>query len=326
MSTRSYDFGKAVFHFFHIAGKKPVAVLWIALWQALLMGGLAYLAWITFGDMYIWLIQTAASGVEPDEAEIISRMSSVMGLMPLISIGGMLIALMAEAAWLRLLTRQEIAPVFPFRLGSDELHLFVTNLGLIAIGIGMYLIFLFLMIFVGVGMLATLSGGGGAEAGMVTGLFVVIGFFVAISISIFVSVRVSAAPAMSILEKRIAFPAWGATKGVFWPVFGSYIVTGILIFFLSAIVGLILNFTVFGAFWPMISEFVEMAQAGQEPDPEQVFATLGETLSSSGTIATLVAAGLLAVILRSFVDAIWHGVGAYTALSTQTPPTAEVSD
>jgi hypothetical protein len=317
MSTRSYDFGSAVFRFFHVAGKNPAAVLWIALWQALLTGGLVYLAWVTLGDFYIWMFQLAASGTEPDEAELFARMGSSMALMPLISIGGVVVSLLAQAAWLRLLVREEIAPVFPFRIGSDELHLFVTNLGLIAIGVGAYFAFSFLMVIAAFGAAAAFSGGGEAGAAIAAGLVVGISLLVFLILALFIAVRVSAAPALSILQKRIAFPGWSATKGVFWPVLGSYIVAGIIIFVLSSVVGLILNFAFLGALWPTLSEFFTMAQAGQEPDPEQVLTMLTETLTSPGTVSTLIAAGLLSVILRSFVDAIWHGVGAYTALSSQ---------
>lgn len=323
MNTRTYDFGSAVFHFFHVAGKQPAAALWIGLWQALLSGGMVYLVWLTLGDFYIWMFQLAASGAEPDEAEMLARMGGMMAMMPLISIGGVLIALMAQGAWLRLLTRQEIAAVIPFRIGRDELHLFVTNLGLMAIGIAAYFVFSILILVAAFGAAAAFSGGSEAGAAMAAGLAVGIGLLVFLIIAIFIGVRVSAAPALTVLERRIAFPAWGATKGVFWPVLGSYIVAAIIIFVLSSIIGLIVNFAFLGALWPVLGEFIELAQAGQEPDPDEVLAILGDALSSAGTIAALVAAGLLSVLMRSFLDAIWHGVGAYTALSTQPKASEE---
>ena len=324
MSTRSYDFGSAVFRFFQIAGKHPIAVLWIALWQALLTGGLVYLAWLTLGEFYIWMLQIAASGTPPDEAEMLSRMGSSMAFMPLISIGGIVVSLMAQAAWLRLLVREELAPIIPFRIGGDELHLFVTNLGLIAIGVGFYFAAMFLMVIVGVMAAMAFSGGGEAGAGLAAGLAIGIFVLALLFAALFIAIRVSAAPALSILDKRIVFPGWSATKGVFWPVLGSYIVAGILIFVLSSVVGLVLNFAFLGALWPTLSELFTMAQAGQEPDPDQIVALLTESLTSTGTVSTLIAAGLLSVILRSFVDAIWHGVGAYTALSTRpVGPSAE---
>jgi hypothetical protein len=320
MDTRTYNLGNAVFHFFHIAGKQPMAVLWIALWQALLTGGLTYLAWLTLGDFYIWMFQLAASGAEPSETEMLARMGGVMAMVPLISLGGIVIALMAQGAWLRLLTRQEIAAVFPFRLGGDELRLLATNLGLIAIGIGAYFAFSFLMVIAAFGAAAVFSEGGDAAAGVAAGLVVGIGLLAFLVIAVFLSVRLSAAPALTVLEKRIAFPAWGATKGVFWPVLGGYILTAIIIFILSFVVGGVVNFALLGAIWPVLGEFMELAQAGYEPEPEEVLAIFAETLSSAGTITALVAAGLLSVLMRSFLDAIWHGVGAYTALSLQPRP------
>ena len=243
MAPQDFSFGKAVFHFFSIAGKRPTAALWIALWQAVLTGALVYLAFVTIGDFYLWLIGQIASGVEPNETELLSRIGGVIAFGPLISIGGMLISLMAQAAWLRLLTREEVAPVIPFRIGGDELRLFVTNVGLMAIGMLFYFATsLIVGIVVGVGIAAAVAGDGSVGAGMAGGLFVGLFIIALVLAAIFVAVRLSAAPATTVLEKRIAFPAWGATRGVFWPVLGSYIVVAIIIFILSSIIGTIVNF------------------------------------------------------------------------------------
>jgi hypothetical protein len=318
MAPQDFSFGKAVFHFFSIAGKRPTAALWIALWQAVLTGALVYLAFVTIGDFYFWLIGQIASGVEPNATELLSRLGGAIAFGPLISIGGILISLMAQAAWLRLLTRDEVAPVIPFRIGGDELRLFVTNVGLMAIGMLFYFATsLIVGIVVGVGIAAAVAGDGSVGAGMAGGLFVGLFIIALVLAAIFVAVRLSAAPATTVLEKRIAFPAWGATRGVFWPVLGSYIVAAIIIFILSSIIGTIVNFAFLGAFMPLLGQFIDMAQAGTEPDPQQVLAMIESQLRSAGTATTLAAAGLLMVILRAFTDAIWHGVGAYVARTNQ---------
>lgn len=314
MSAQSLDFGKAVFHFFQVAGRRPTAVLWIGLWQAILTAGLLYLAFLTVGDFYVWIFSEAMSGREPNEAEVLTRLFGVMSAMPLVSIGGLLIALMAQAAWLRLLTRDEIATVIPFRLGGDELRLLVTNLGLLALAIAFYLISMAVtFMFVG-GLLAAMAGDGSAGAGFAGGFAVALLILLLFVAAIFVGVRVSAAPALTILEKRIAFPAWGATRGIFWPVLGAYVLVAIIIGVLSAVVGTVLNLTMLGAFLPIIGELIEMAQNNPQADPEEVMGVLREGLSQPGILASFVAIGLLSVILRSFSDAIWHSVGASVAV------------
>jgi hypothetical protein len=318
MSARTFDFGQAVFHFFSVAGRKPGAALWIALWQSIFTAGLFYLAFMTIGDFYIFLFQQMASGVEPTETEILSQMSGVLSFMPLISIGGILIALMAQAAWLRLLTRNEITAVIPFRLGADEFRLFATNVGMMVVAFLLYIAVLIVTMVIGVVFAASMSGGGDMAAlGVAGGMGFAIFILALICLAVFVAVRLSAAPATTVLERRIAFPAWGATKGIFWPVLGSYVVAAIVIFILSSIIGTMINFSIFGALMPMFGTLYEAAQNGAQPDPEQIQQILQDTFTSSGTITALVAAGLLTVILRSFVDGIWHGIGAYVARSNQ---------
>jgi hypothetical protein len=325
MSARTFDFGNAVFHFFNVAGRKPGAALWIALWQSIFTAGLMYLAFATIGDFYFFLFEQMATGVEPTESEILSRMGGLLSYMPLISIGGILITLMAQAAWLRLLTRDEMAAVIPFRLGADEFRLFATNVGMIVVAFLLYIAVLIFTMVIGVAFAASMSGGSDMAAlGVAGGMGFAVFILLMICVAVFVAVRLSAAPATTILERRIAFPSWGSTKGIFWPVLGSYVVAAIVIFILTTIVGTLINFSILGAMMPMFGSMIEAAQGGAQPDPDQIRQILHDTFSSSGTIAALIAAGLLTVIMRSFVDGIWHGIGAYVARCNQ--PDVPVSE
>ena len=314
MSTQTFDFGKAVFHFFNVAGRKPAAVLWIGLWQALLTAGLVYLAFVTIGDFYFWIISQAVAGNEPNETEVLTRLGGTMSVLPLITIGGMLIALMAQAAWLRLLTRGELAAVIPFRLGADELRLFATNLGLMAVALAFYFVSLAMTIMLVGGVVAFAGGSGSTEAGLAGG-FVAAMLFLALALAaVFAAVKLSAAPATTIYEKRIAFPAWSMTRGIFWPLLGAYVLVAIIIGVLSAIIGTVLNLTLLGALMPLIGEFAEQAQSGAQPPPEEIMAMLEDVFTRPGVLTSIVAVGLLSVTLRSFADAIWHSVGASVAV------------
>ncbi|WP_420431769.1 hypothetical protein [Hyphobacterium sp.] len=323
MSTQAFDFGKAVFHFFNVAGRKPAAVLWIGLWQALLTAGLVYLAFATIGDFYFWIISQAVTGHEPNETEVLTRLGSTMTVMPLISIGGMLIALMAQAAWLRLLTRGEMAAVIPFRLGGDELRLFVTNLGLLAVAMGFYFVSLAVTVMLVGGVVAFAGGNGSTEAGLAGGFVAAMIFLALVLAAVFAAVRLSAAPATTILEKRIAFPAWSMTRGIFWPLLGAYVLVAIIIGVLSAIIGTVLNITLLGAFMPLIGEFAELAQSGSQPPPEEIMAMLEDVFTRPGVLTSITAVGLLSVILRSFADAVWHSVGASVAIQRGTVEAAQ---
>lgn len=325
MSAQPFDFGKAVFHFFNVFSRKPAAVIWIALWQSLLYAGLLYLTFVTIGDYYVWIFGELASGNVGmiDETEIMNRMANVMSFGPLISIGGILIALMAQGAWLRLLTRGEMSAVIPFRLGGDELRLFATNLGLIGIGIGLYFAFLFVMIFAGVAVGIAVSSGGDANVGLAGGLTVAIAILVMLGLSLFVGVRLSAAPAMTVLERRIAFPAWGVTKGKFWPVLGAYILVAIMLGVLWAIFGTVVNFAFLGALMPVFQEIYLAVNMGVEPNPEALLAALEDALTATGTQVSLISAAILMLVFRAIYDAIWHSVGASVAIQYQAAASGE---
>ncbi|WP_421792131.1 hypothetical protein [Hyphobacterium sp.] len=319
MSTRAFDFGDAVFHFFRVAGEKPAAVIWIGLWQTVFYGGLVYLGWLLVGDFYIWLINMAISGQEPTDMEVLERMGGMFAFIPLVTIGAILIALMAQAAWLRLLTRGEMAAVIPFRLGGDEGRLFVTNLGLIALLIAFQIVFGLAFAIVGGGMALAVGAGGGGElgAGLAGGFGVFLVLMLGLIAAIFIGVRISAAPATTILERRIAFPAWSATKGKFWPVLGAYVVVIILVAVVGSVVGVVLNLAFLGALLPVMGEFIQMAETGHDPSVEEVRALFGELFTSPATIGTFIAIGTLSVFMQTIIEAIWHSVGAYIAINNR---------
>ncbi|MEE2527155.1 hypothetical protein V0U79_12325 [Hyphobacterium sp. HN65] len=324
MGAQPFDFGKATFHFFNVFGRKPAAVIWIALWQAMLNAGLMYLAFVTIGDFYIWILGEAFSGTGPDEAEMFNRMGSIMSVGPLISIGGMLIALMAQGAWLRLLVRDEMAPLIPFRLAGDELHLFATNVGLLGIAIGLYFLFALVLVFTGVAVGLAAAGGGSSNAGLAGGLTFAIAVLVMLGLALFIGVRVSAAPAATVLERRIAFPAWSVTKGKFWPVLGAYILVAVMLMVLGGAFMMVVNFAFLGALMPVFQELFLAAQTGIEPNPEALLGALEEAVTSTGAQISLVSAGLVMLFFRSVYDAIWHSVGASVAIQSQaTQPVSE---
>lgn len=319
MSTRNFDFGHAVFHFFRVAGEKPGAVLWIALWQTLFYSGLIYLGWLLVGDFYVWVLNMAMTGREPSDAEVLEQLGGVFAFIPLVTIGAIVIALMAQAAWLRLLTRGEMAAVIPFRLGGDEGRLFVTNLGLIVLAIAFQIVFGIAFAIAGGGLAVAVSAGGGDElgAGMAAGFGIFIVLLLGLIAAAFIGVRVSAAPATTVLERRIAFPAWGATQGKFWPVLGAYVVVIILISLIGSILGVILNIAFLGALLPVIGEMVQMAEAGHEPSPEDLRALFGGLISSPATLGVFIVIGALSVFVQTMIEAIWHSVGAYIAVNNQ---------
>ncbi len=112
MSRPRYDIINATFYFFKVFRRRPLGVIWIGFWQILV--NFAFWGLLLFSDFYLRFIGEFAA-------------------VCILYIGSSVLFLMMQGAWLRLLVRDEIAPIIPLRLGSDELKLLGINLSLITI-------------------------------------------------------------------------------------------------------------------------------------------------------------------------------------------------
>ncbi|MCW5725400.1 MAG: hypothetical protein KIS81_10665 [Maricaulaceae bacterium] len=312
---KPFDFPQAAFHFFIVFGRKPVAVLWVALWQVLLYAAVAAAAFMLIGGPYMQLISTAMTRQEMDPGEVLTLFAPIMLWAPVLALFGTAVALMAQGAWMRLLVRETVAPLIPFRFGADEFRLLGVNLLYVVLLMAGYILFAILFFVLagamGVGLAATGESPGlaaGMIGGLLTGLFII----AALCVWVFIAVKLSAAPALTIYDRGFRFiGAAGAVKGVFWWVLLTYIVVALIIFVLAMALGTVVQLIFLGALLPVIGQLAAMEQG--PADPQVLFDMLMDVLRNPATVTMVVIGAVVSLFLQIFYEGMWHGVGAYVA-------------
>tara|TARA_R110002072_G_scaffold22253_1_gene77838 strand:- start:381 stop:1400 length:1020 start_codon:yes stop_codon:yes gene_type:complete len=317
MTTQPFEFGDAIGHFFKTMGRRPGGTLWVALWNSILISVVfGAVIWMV-APAYLSVLDTAMTGEEPDASEVWAIMGPFLFVFPLAFFGSIIAALVAQGAWLRLLVRDEIAAGIPLRFGGDELRLLVVNLLYMVLGIAFYIAFVVLVIVMGIAFAGSDGGlAAGATAALIGGTFVLL----ALVIAVFLGVRLSAAPALTVYDRKIRFfESWGATSRIFWWLLLTYLVMAVIIFAAQSILGTMIQVIFLGAFFPMFMEMSQVSDAGAM-EPHVWIDMLRDYLSDPATLGIFAVGIVLSVFLQTFCEALWHSVGAYTAIRHRTPP------
>lgn len=311
-----YDFTSAAFWFFKSVGRNPGGAFSIALWQIIFYGVILGVVLVVGLPVLRSIVELAATVDEPDPSEILALAGTLIAVMPLIVIGSLAVALMAQAAWLRLMTRNEVARGIPFRLGADEGRLLLVNLCLAAFVIAGYLAgLLFFVMVVAVTAGINAAADGALWAALTIGFIwfvAVVGVGVA---AIIICVRFAAGPALTVRQKGFRlFHSFAATRRIV-----GWLLLTYFVLILMAIVGSLILSAVqqiaavggmLGVFGPLLTDL----QAGVDPDPEQVLAILSQALTSPAVIIALCVMLLAQIIFQILIEGLWHGVGAYAAV------------
>ncbi|WP_417482539.1 hypothetical protein [Maricaulis sp.] len=334
MTGKAFDIGECIFYFFKRFGENPLGVIWIAVCQALVAAALAALALSLLGPAYMGLFEMAmheAPGglTEAElEQEMLAMMGPFMASIPLIGLLGIIAALMFQGAWLRLLTRGEIASVIPFRFGGDELRLLGVNLLYIVVGIAAYLGIAMAAVVVGLVAAGVFAGSDGSmTGGLMTGLIAFVGILAIAVIVLVFCIRLASAPGLTMVDRKVRFfESWTASKGVFWHLALSYLVVAGLILVLTTVLGTLIQLVFLGALMPLVVEFAQIAEGGTELMPEEVFAMLQETLGNPGVVVGLLTGVVLGYAMQIVFEGMWHGVGAYNAVRYRAGGDIEETD
>lgn len=335
MQGRSFDIGDGIFWFFKCFGKKPGAALWIALWQALvgtaIAGLILYLMLPALAEFADTIVQIESGGMDDEEGAFIL----IGALFAMFSAGawgmilGVVAMLMFQGAWLRFLTRGEVAAIIPFRLGGDEFRLLGVNLLYLVVGIAMYFAVIMIFVVLGVSGGSILAAGDEASVGgaMGFGLVMFFGFLALMASIIFVATKLSSAPALTVHDRKFRFfESWEATNGVFWPLLLAYVVVGLLVMVLSLVVGTIIELIFLGAMWPMLQELIILSESNSDPSFDEVMAIFTSQLSNTGVMVTFGIGVVLSYLLQIVYEGMWHGVGAYNAVRCRDGSTVDEGD
>ena len=306
MTQPGYDFVQSTFRFFIILGQRPGEVIRLAVWQVLLYAVLIGLIFAAYWPLFTLLITSAVEGVEPSEQAVLASLGAVWLGASISLVGGILVSLMIQGAWLRLLTHGETKPGVPFRLGGDEGRLFGVNLVFVIFNV------------VGWGLIAVVISvfSAGAAIGadhhpmtlLITSPLIAIAILAAILVSVFIMVRFAAAPAMTVNTRRfVLLRSFDATRGVWGWMLLSYLGVMAMAMLGATIVSLFQTIAVLFA----VSDLAGMASSLNSMGPGEV---LAELAGNPFVIVALMVSLLLQVLFQVFIEASWHGVGAYAAV------------
>ena len=319
MSTSTetrYDFTSATFWFFQCVGRNPGGAFTIALWQIILYAAIGgVLLWVGLPAIQS-LMELAATTDDPDPGEVFNAAGMLFALSPVIVIASLLVALMAQGAWMRLLTRNEVAGGIPFRLGADEGRLFLVNLCFIAFAIAGYVAVI--MFFTAI-IFATVAVGEAADGAIWSGLLNGFIWFLAVVACvvtvIIIMVRLCAAPALSVRQKGFRlFQSFAATKRIVGWLVLTYIVLIIIALAGSMVLTIVQQIAVMGGMMGALTPIWGDMVAGAEIDPAQVRETISSIINSPAAVIALCVILLAQVIFQVVFEGLWHGVGAYVAV------------
>jgi hypothetical protein len=313
-TTQSYDFGSALLHFFKVFGRRPGGTLWVALWNGLLYIALISLVIWSLWPFYAQLITAAMEQREPEFEDVFAMMLSISGGVLLAMIGSIVVALMAQGAWLRLLARDEVAPMIPLRFGGDELRLLGVNVVLLILGSVLYMVAVGVVAGVVVAAAAMNESGGGASAvaGGLAGFALIVAF---IALFVFLAIRFAPAPGLTVLDRKFRlFDAWPATRRIFWWALLTYVVMALMVMAMAMVLGSVAQMLFLPAIFPVIGEFASYTQThAGDPSPDEALEMLWSGLTHPVAITFIALGTVVSLVLQTFYEGMWHSIGAYLA-------------
>lgn len=334
MATQSFDIGKGIFWFFIRFGEKPGGALWLFAFQAICATALLALGVMMMGPAYMNLFDLieADAGGRMSDAEAMRLFFDVV--MPFLTYGFLIIplsilfAVMFQAAWLRFLTKGEIKPVVPIRLGGDEMRLIGVNLLYLVVASVAYFAVATVVGFFGFGAVMLAHNGGDSAAFGVGGVLLAGLVFLAVLVGLLVmGVRLASAPALTVLDGRLRFfESWEASKGVFWHLLVSYIVAYVIMMVIGGTIGFVFQLVLLAAFFPAIIDLVELAEHGSHVDPDAALASLQASLSQPGSVIGLIVGFVMLYAIQVLLEAVWHSIGAYNAVRVRSGGEGEQGD
>ena len=233
MDALKFNFGNALNHIFRTGGPKGFLWKFALSFAALTFVTQALSVWLNWPvyELYIRIFTEGGGDIEPylDDLTSLSNRSTLFSilLMPL----GILVWMVFEGASQR---RHMNGDKFRLRIGADEGRLLVVGLIWFGMSIGAYIGLIVLMLIPII--LAAMMGdsSGAVIVGAIAGLI----FLAYACVAVYFIARFSPAAAMTVRDQKIRFfEAWGATKGRFWSIFGSW--------FIMALIALILFVTIY---------------------------------------------------------------------------------
>jgi hypothetical protein len=211
---------EAAFEGFRVVRRKPMAVIFWALFYMLIMvAALALIGGSLIGLMGMAEELEATSPTSPEA--FMPILASYMAILAVVLPVSLVASAMIYAAVARAVLRPAESAFGYLRLGMDEVRVLVVSLVL-------FVVFMALTALLGgiVGVAIAVTAAAEAPA---LWLLVVLLVLAAIAVCIWLAVRLSLAIPITMAERRIAiFDSFALTKGRFWPLLGMALLAGVM--------------------------------------------------------------------------------------------------
>lgn len=246
----------------------------------------------------------------PDPEAVMAMMGhlgAIITPMLLMTLVLWIVFVMIETAMHKNVFRGTDNGMLPLRFGKDEARVMLAQFVLALCMVGVY--FLVIIGIVLIFTLVAVSSQISSVLAIVLGIAAIFGTVYLFGLLIHVCLRWAPAAAMSVRDdKQYIFEGWRITKGRGWPLFGSYLVTGIIGYI---VIYTVMTLGVMLAFGNM--EFMLALSGLNVENPREVFDRMGDMLSSPRVKATLV----FFTILYGVSVIVWYmcfwGIGNYAA-------------
>lgn len=288
-ASGKFDIGEAIVTPWKLPGGRNFLmriVLWAAGLQLVAFAILGRGLIEAYGELLVQLPAINTGEPSPEQsAEFLSIFMSMMGPAFLMILVGWVVTVMFETAMHKNVFRGTDHGVFPFRFGKDEGRVMLAQF-VISLCIG-------LVYIVGIILIALIIAAMALVSPVIGGIAAVLLVLAFIIVLVIVAMRLAPAAAMSVRDdtQRI-FEGSAITKGMGWPLFGSYAIAFIAVMMLSQALMSIGAFIAFGNLDAMT------LMNGTGADPEAIMAELSEKLNSPITKIMLVVSVMLYMVFN----------------------------
>jgi hypothetical protein len=223
---RGFSATEAAFTGFRIVRERPRAVLVWGLIQIVI--GLVFGAVMVVTAGPTVMAAQAQGLATKDPAQAVAMLRQLLPMYAMLMVFALIFYPIVYAAMSRAVLRPQDEGFAYLRLGADELRQLGLMLWILLVAFVAYVasILVLVVVFLATGFAGAASGGKVGAGALVGGLAGILALLAFIALWIFIAVRLSLASPLTFATGRVnLFGSWTLTRGRFWPILGTYLLT-----------------------------------------------------------------------------------------------------